>query len=89
MLNFNNGNVQAYPDKDSLGTGIIRGVDLEQLIRESERLRVCEAVFQSKMENWHKRDTLEVILGMPRALVLSYDTEHKNDEDSPLEDDHA
>lgn len=40
-------------------------VDLEQLIRESERLRVCEAIFQSSIENWHLRDALEAILGAP------------------------
>ena len=51
---------------DARSDGIIMDVDLEQLIRESERLRVCEAIFQSRIENWHLRDALEAILGAPR-----------------------
>ena len=66
MLNCNKKDAHAYPVDDSLGTGIIMDVDLEQLIRESERLRVCEAIFQSSIENWHLRDALEAILGAPR-----------------------
>lgn len=66
MLNCNRNDVQAYPVDDSPGAGIIMDVDLEQLIRESERLRVCEAIFQSSIENWHLRDALEAILGAPR-----------------------
>ena len=66
MLNCNRNDVHAYPVDDSPGAGIIMDVDLEQLIRESERLRVCEAIFQSSIENWHLRDALEAILGAPR-----------------------
>lgn len=66
MLNCNKKDAHAYPVDDSLGAGIIMDVDLEQLIRESERLRVCEAIFQSSIENWHLRDALEAILGAPR-----------------------
>ena len=66
MLNCNRNDVPAYPVDDSPGAGIIMDVDLEQLIRESERLRVCEAIFQSSIENWHLRDALEAILGAPR-----------------------
>lgn len=65
MLNCNKKDAHAYPVDDSLGAGIIMDVDLEQLIRESERLRVCEAIFQSSIENWHLRDALEAILGAP------------------------
>lgn len=66
MLNCNKKDAHAYPVDDSIGAGIIMDVDLEQLIRESERLRVCEAIFQSSIENWHLRDALEAILGAPR-----------------------
>ena len=66
MLNCNRNDVHAYPVDDSPRAGIIMDVDLEQLIRESERLRVCEAIFQSSIENWHLRDALEAILGAPR-----------------------
>ena len=66
MLNCNRNDVHAYPVDDSSGAGIIMDVDLEQLIRESERLRVCEAIFQPSIENWHLRDALEAILGAPR-----------------------
>ena len=66
MLNCNKKDAHAYPVDDSIGAGIIMDVDLEQLIRESERLRVCEAIFQSSIENWHLRDALEAILSAPR-----------------------
>ena len=39
------------------------------MIRESERLRVCEAILHSK----NHRDALEAILGMPRAIVIPND----------------
>lgn len=66
MLNFDKKDAHVYPFDESPGAGIIMDVDLEQLIRESERLRVCEAIFQSSIENWHLRDALEAILGAPR-----------------------
>lgn len=75
MLNCNKKDAHAYPVDDSLGAGIIMDVDLEQLIRESERLRVCEAIFQSSIENWHLRDALEAILGAPRDTAAQGEDE--------------
>ena len=75
MLNCNKKDAHAYPVDDSLGAGIIMDVDLEQLIRESERLRVCEAIFQSCIENWHLRDALEAILGDPRNTAAQGEDE--------------
>ena len=69
MLNFNKKDAHVYPFDESPGAGIIMDVDLEQMIRESERLRVCEAILQSK----NHRDALEAILGMPRAIVIPND----------------
>ena len=46
MLNFDKKDAHVYPFDESPGAGIIMDVDLEQLIRESERLRVCEAILQ-------------------------------------------
>lgn len=67
MLNFDKKDAHVYPFDESPGAGIIMDVDLEQLIRESERLRVCKAIFAStSIENWHLRDALEAILGAPR-----------------------
>ena len=73
MLNCNKKDAHAYPVDDSLGAGIIMDVDLEQLIRESERLRVCEAIFQSSIENWHLRDALEAVLAEPSVAPASND----------------
>ena len=74
MLNFDKKDAHVYPFDESPGAGIIMDVDLEQLIRESERLRVCKAIFAStSIENWHLRDALEAILGMPRAIVIPND----------------
>lgn len=75
MLNCNKKDAHAYPVDDSLRAGIIMDVDLEQLIRESERLRVCEAIFQSSIENWHLRDALEAILGAPRDTTAQGEDE--------------
>ena len=63
MLNFDKKDAHVYPFDESPGAGIIMDVDLEQLIRESERLRVCKAIFNSSsIENWHLRDALEAVL---------------------------
>lgn len=68
MLNCNRKDVPCYPVEDTPGAGIIMDVDLEQLIRESERLRVCKAIFAStSIENWHLRDALEAVLTEPNA----------------------
>ena len=69
MLNFNKKDAHVYPFDESPGAGIIMDVDLEQMIRESERLRVCEAILHGK----NQRDALEAILGMPRAIVIPND----------------
>ena len=59
---------------ESPGAGIIMDVDLEQLIRESERLRVCKAIFNSSsIENWHLRDALEAVLAEPSVAPASND----------------
>ena len=63
-----------YPFDESPGAGIIMDVDLEQLIRESERLRVCKAIFNSSsIENWHLRDALEAVLAEPSVAPASND----------------
>ena len=68
MLNFDKKGAHVYPFDESPGAGIIMDVDLEQLIRESERLRVCKAIFAStSIENWHLRDALEAVLTEPNA----------------------
>lgn len=69
MLNFDKKDAHVYPFDESPGAGIIMDVDLEQLIRESERLRVCKAILHSK----NQRDALEAILGMPHAIVIPND----------------
>ena len=52
-------------------SGIVLDVDLEVLIRESERLRICEALFQSCTgKSWELYDTLAPILGVPRTLTV-------------------
>ena len=50
MLNFNKKDAHVYPFDESPGAGIIMDVDLEQMIRESERLRVCKAIFNRKAD---------------------------------------
>ena len=81
MLNFNKKDAHVYPFDESPGAGII----LEQMIRESERLRVCEAILHSK----NQRDALEAILGMPRAIVIPNDDAPEADAVSSQEADHA
>ena len=62
-------------------SGIVLDVDLEVLIRESERLRICEALFQSCAgKNWELYDMLAPIIGVPRELIVP---------DAPPEADHA
>ena len=74
MLNFDKKDAHVYPFDESPGAGIIMDVDLEQLIRESERLRVCEALFQSSIEKWHLRDALlEAVLAEPSVAPASND----------------
>lgn len=55
MLNFDKKDAHVYPFDESPGAGIIMDVDLEQLIRESERLRVCEAILHSKTSATHSK----------------------------------
>ena len=85
MLNFNKKDAHVYPFDESPGAGIIMDVDLEQMIRESERLRVWEAILHSK----NQRDALEAILGMPRAIVIPNDDAPEADAVSSQEADHA
>lgn len=73
MLNFDKKDAHVYPFDESPGAGIIMDVDLEQLIRESERLRVCEQL-QDNLEGYTLRDALKVILS----------TTHVSAADSPL-----
>lgn len=74
MLNFNKKDAHVYPFDESPGAGIIMDVDLEQMIRESERLRVCKAIFNSSsIENWHLRDALEAVLAEPSVAPVSND----------------
>ena len=74
MLNFNKKDAHVYPFDESPGAGIIMDVDLEQMIRESERLRVCKAIFNSSsIENWHLRDALEAVLAEPSAAPVNND----------------
>lgn len=61
MLNFNKSNPRCYPVEDTPGAGIIMDVNLEQLIRESERLRICEQI-QDVMSGYALSDALMVIL---------------------------
>ena len=73
-LNFDKKDAHVYPFDESPGAGIIMDVDLEQLIRESERLRVCKAIFNSSsIENWHLRDALEAVLAEPSVAPASND----------------
>lgn len=61
MPNFNRDDVHCRPVNDSVGAGIIMDVDLEQLIRESERLHICEQI-QDIMSGYALSDALMVIL---------------------------
>lgn len=62
-------------------SGIVLDVDLEVLIRESERLRICEALFQSCTgKSWELYDALAPILSAPRVRTVP---------DTPPEADHA
>lgn len=61
MPNFNRDDVHCRPVNDSVGAGIIMDVDLEQLIRESERLHICEQI-QNIMSGYALSDALMVIL---------------------------
>ena len=70
MLNFNKEDAHCYPLTESPGAGIIMDIDLEQMIRESERLRVCEAVFQSGLEPWQICAALNPVLNAPSTPVL-------------------
>ena len=58
-------------------------VDLEQLIRESERLRVCKAILHSK----NQRDALEAVLTEPNASPAGEDI--PDPRVPPEEADHA
>ena len=88
MLNFDKKDAHVYPFDESPGAGIIMDVDLEQLIRESERLRVCKAIFAStSIENWHLRDALEAVLTEPNASPAGEDI--PDPRIPPEEADHA
>lgn len=65
MLNFDKKDAHVYPFDESPGAGIIMDVDLEQLIRESERLRVCRAILNSTSID--VLDALEAVLTEPNA----------------------
>ena len=68
-------------EERTVESGIVLDVDLEVLIRESERLRICEALFQSCAgKNWELHDMLAPIIGVPRVLTVP---------DTPPEADHA
>lgn len=74
MLNFDKKDTHVYPFDESPGAGIIMDVDLEQLIRESERLRVCRAILNStSIERWHVLDALEAVLTEPNASPVGED----------------
>ena len=60
MLNFDKKDAHVYPFDESP--------------RESERLRVCKAIFNSSsIENWHLRDALEAVLAEPSVAPASND----------------
>lgn len=83
MLNFDKKDAHVYPFDESPGAGIIMDVDLEQLIRESERLRVCKAILHSK----NQRDALEAVLTEPNASPAGEDI--PDPRVPPEEADHA
>ena len=69
MLNFDKKDAHVYPFDESPGAGIIMDIDLEQLIRESERLHICKAILHSK----NQRDALEAVLTEPNASPAGED----------------
>ena len=83
MLNFDKKDAHVYPFDESPGAGIIMDIDLEQLIRESERLRVCKAILHSK----NQRDALEAVLAEPNASPAGEDI--PDPRVPPEEADHA
>lgn len=78
MLNFNRDDVHCRPTDDSVGAGIIMDVDLEQLIRESERLRICEQL-QDIMSGYALSEALMVILSTTH--VSAAESPHPASED--------
>ena len=61
---------------------------LAQLIRESERLRVCRAILNStSIERWHVLDALEAVLTEPNASPVGEDI--PDPRVPPEEADHA
>ena len=85
MLNFDKKDAHVYPFDESPGAGIIMDVDLEQLIRESERLRVCRAILNSTSID--VLDALEAVLTEPNASTAGEDI--PDPRVPPEEADHA
>lgn len=85
MLNFDKKDTHVYPFDESPGAGIIMDVDLEQLIRESERLRVCRAILNSTSID--VLDALEAVLTEPNASPVGEDI--PDPRVPPEEADHA
>ena len=83
MLNFDKKDAHVYPFDESPGAGIIMDVDLEQLIRESEHLRICKAILHSK----NQRDALEAVLTGPNVSPVGEDI--PDPRVPPEEADHA
>lgn len=73
MLNFDKKDAHVYPFDESPGAGIIMDINLEQLIRESERLHICEQL-QDILTGYTLSDALMAILS----------TTHISAADSPL-----
>ena len=85
MLNFDKKDAHVYPFDESPGAGIIMDADLEQLIRESERLRVCRAILNSTSID--VLDALEAVLTEPNASPAGEDI--PDPRVPPEEADHA
>ena len=85
MLNFDKKDAHVYPFDESPRAGIIMDVDLEQLIRESERLRVCRAILNSTSID--VLDALEAVLTEPNASPAGEDI--PDPRVPPEEADHA
>lgn len=85
MLNFDKKDAHVYPFDESPGAGIIMDVDLEQLIRESERLRLCRAILNSTSID--VLDALEAVLTEPNASPAGEDI--PDPRVPPEEADHA
>ena len=85
MPNFDKKDTHVYPFDESPGAGIIMDVDLEQLIRESERLRVCRAILNSTSID--VLDALEAVLTEPNASPVGEDI--PDPRVPPEEADHA